>query len=91
MKQCVLSVLGFANADNEDGANSNNIFIIKDKKLFVPVVTLSKHLSKGFERSLYWNIYKTNSEDKNAIDDYRYFLQSNFVGVISLFALSKLK
>ena len=41
----------------------NNIFTIKDTKLYVPVETLSardnqklaKILSKGFERSVYWN------------------------------------
>ena len=41
----------------------NIIFTIKDTKLYVPVVTLSvkdtqkllKLLSKGFERSVYWN------------------------------------
>ena len=47
--------------------NSNNIiFTNKDTKLYVPVVTLSakdyqklsKLLSKGFARSLYWNEYK---------------------------------
>ena len=40
-------------------------FTISDTKLYVPVVTLkiednaklSKLLSEGFERSIYWNIY----------------------------------
>ena len=53
-------------------ANSDNIiFIIKDTKLYVPAVTLLakynqklwKRLSKGFERSVYWNEYKTKSEN----------------------------
>ena len=48
-------------------ANANNItFTIKDTKLYVPFVTLSakdnqklsKFLSKGFERSVYWNKHK---------------------------------
>ena len=40
-KQCVLSVFGATNADN-NGANSNNIiFTVKGIKLYVPVVTLS--------------------------------------------------
>ena len=30
MKHCVLSVLGVSNAENDDGANSDNIFTIKD-------------------------------------------------------------
>ena len=65
-KYCVLSVAG---NDNDNDGN-NIIFKIKDAKLYVPVVTLSardnqklsKILSKGFERSVYWNEYKTKSE-----------------------------
>ena len=45
---------------------------MKDTKLYVPVITLSakdnqnlsKRLSKGLERSVYWNEYKTESENK---------------------------
>ena len=63
-----------AGADNTN-ANPNIIFTIKDTKLYVPVVTLSarqnkklsKLLSKRFERSDYWNEYKTKSENKNTI------------------------
>ena len=59
MNHCVLTAAG---ADN-DHTNPNNIFTIKGKKLYVPVVTLaakdnqklSKPLTKGFERSVYWN------------------------------------
>ena len=67
---CVLSAAGADTAD----ANSNNIiFTIKDTKLYVPVATLSakdnqkllQFLSKGFESSVYWNEYKTKSENKN--------------------------
>ena len=66
---------------------------IKDTRVYVPVVTLSardnqklsKLLSKGFERSVYWNEYKTKSENKNTTNEYRYFLESNFVGVNGLF------
>ena len=55
-KYCVLS------ANGNDNVN-NIIFTIKDTKLYVPVVTLSvkgnwklsKLLSKGLERSVYWN------------------------------------
>ena len=47
-------------------------FTIKDTKLRVPVVTLIaknnrkllKHLSKIFERSVYWNEYKTKRDNK---------------------------
>ena len=73
------------------------IFTIKDTKLYVPDVTLSvkdnrklskfsKNLSKGLETSE-WNEYKTKSESKNAINEYRYFIESNFVGVNILFVL----
>ena len=48
---------------------------------------LSKALSKGFERSAYWNEFKTKSENKNATNGYRYFLELNFVGVNRLFVL----
>ena len=61
-KYCVLSVAGNDNADDNDNV-INIIFIIKDTKLYDPVVNLSardnqklsKLLSKGFERSVYWN------------------------------------
>ena len=85
-----------AAANNNTDANPNNIiFTIKDTKLYVPVVTLppkenqnlSKLLSKVFERSVYWNEYKTKSENKNTKNKYRYFLESNFVGVSKLFVL----
>ena len=76
-------------------ANSNITFTMKDTKLYVPIVTLtaidnqklSELLSKGFERSVYWNEYKTKSENKNTTNAYRYFLVSNFVEVNRLFVL----
>ena len=84
-----------AGADNTDANPDNIIFTIKDTKLYVPVVTLlaidnqklSKLLTKGFERSVYWNEYKTDSENKNTSQQYRYFPESNFVGVNRLFVL----
>ena len=84
-------------ADNVNGNDNGNniIFTIKDTKLCVPVVTLSardnqklsKLLSKRFETSVYWNKYKTKSENKNTTNKYRYFLESNFVEVNRLFIL----
>ena len=41
----------------------------------------SKLLSKGYERSVYCNDYKTKSEKKDMANEYRYFLESDFVGV----------
>ena len=50
---------------------------------------LSNFLSKGFERSVYWNEYKTKVRIKNTTNKFRYFLKYIFVGVnrlcISLF------
>ena len=54
----------YANSSDNDNDNVNNIiFTIKDTIAYVPVVTLlakdseklSKRLSNGFERSVYWN------------------------------------
>ena len=65
-KHCILSAL-----DNENynaNADSGNIILsINNTKLYVLVVTLpakenqkqSKLLSKGFERSVCWNDYRT--------------------------------
>ena len=87
-KYCILSVNGNDNVN--DNANANNIiFPIRDTKLYVPVVTLSgtdnqrfsKLLRNEFERSIYWNEYKTKSQNKNTTNKYRYFLESNSVGV----------
>ena len=46
-----------------------------------------KVLRKGFERPIYWNEYKANSENKNTKNKYRYFLSSSFVGVNKIFVL----
>ena len=36
---------------------------------------------------VYWNEYKTKSENKNTVNEYRYFLESNFVGANRLYVL----
>ena len=72
---CVLSTAGQENANDRD---HNIIVTIEDTKLYFPVVTLSardnqklsKLLSKGFKRSVYWNKYKTKSENKNITNEY---------------------
>ena len=96
-KYYVLSAAGNkSDNDNDNDDNSKNIiFMIKDTKLYVSFVTLSardnqklsKLLSKGFERSVYWNEYKTKSKNKNKTNEFRYFLKWNFVGVNRLFVL----
>ena len=93
INHCVLSTAG---ADNADADSNNIIFTMKVTKFYVPVVTfpakenqkLSKLFSKESERSVYWNEYKTKSENKITRDKYRYFLQSSFVRVKRLFVLT---
>ena len=69
-KECVLSTL------DDDAANPENnaVFVINDTKLYIPVVTLSKEdnkdfieqQNKGFQRSIYWNEYKTKELTEDA-------------------------
>ena len=71
------------------------VFIINDTKMYVPVVTLSKEdnedfieqQNKGFQRSIYWNEYKTKEINKNAdANVFKYInLDPSFQGVIRLF------
>ena len=82
MNYCVLAS---DDADNATGTSNNIIFTNKNTKLDVLVITfsekdiqkLSKLFGNGFERSVYWNEYKTKIEKKNMTN--RYFLESNFV------------
>ena len=75
-KECVLST---------DAGNA--VFIINDTKLYVPVVTLSKEdnkdfieqQNKGFQRSIYWNEYKTKEQTENVAAN-----NANIVRYISL-------
>ena len=83
-----------ANGNNNDNDN-NIIFTIKDTKLYVQGATLSsrdnqklsKYLRKGFEILVYWNEYKTKSENKNTTNKYRYSPELNFIEVSRLFVL----
>ena len=82
-KECVLSTDNDA-ADDDD----NPVFIINDTKLYVPVVTLSKEdnkdfieqQNKGFQRSIYWNEYKTKEKNENVDNNNN----ANIVRYISL-------
>ena len=92
-----------AGADSANVNSNSIIFTLKDTKLYVPVVTYQQktiknypnfsnkgfenYPSKGFQRPAYWSEYKTTSENKNTANEYRYFLESNFVGVNRLFVL----
>ena len=86
-KECVLST------DVGDA-----VFIINDTKMYVPVVTLSKEYNKdfieqqnkGFQRSIYWNEYKTKeiNEDADA-NVFKYInLDPSFQGVNRLFVMA---
>ena len=91
LKRTKYYVLPTAAVDNNVANSNNTVFTIVDTKLYVPVVTLlardnqklSNLLSKVFERSVYWN----ECENKNATNEYKYFLKSNFVGINKLIAL----
>ena len=74
------------------------VFIINDTKLYIPVVTLSKEdnkdlieqQNKGFQRSIYWNEYKTKeiNEDADA-NVFKYInLDPSFQGVNRLFVMA---
>ena len=86
-KECVLST--------DDG---NAVFIINDIKLYVPVVTLSKEhnkdfieqQNKGFQRSIYWNEYKTKEINENAdANVFKYInLDPSFQGVNRLIVMA---
>ena len=90
-KECVLS--------NQAGAA---VFIINDTKMYVSVVTLSKEdnkdfieqQNKGFQRSIYWNEYKTKElnafvDDNNPANSVRYInLDPSFQGVNRLFVMA---
>ena len=94
-KECVLSTDDDAAAAN---AANNPVFIINDTKLYVPVVTLSKEdnkdfidqQNKGFQRSIYWNEYKTKAQNENAdANVFKYItLDPSFQGVNRLFVMA---
>ena len=91
----VFSVAGNENDINNNDDANNIIFTIKDTKLYVLVVSLSardnqklsKILRREFERSVYWNEYKTKIENKNTTHECKYLLKLDFVGVNRLFVL----
>ena len=86
-KECVLST---------DAADA--VFIINDTKLYVPVATLSKEdnkdfieqQNKGFQRSIYWNEYKTKEKDEDGnANAVKYInLDPSFQGVNRLFLMA---
>ena len=90
-KECVLST---------DAGDA--VFIINYTKMYVPLVTLSKEdnkdfieqQNKGFQRSIYWNEYKTKEinatvDNNNPANSVRYInLDPSFQGVNRLFVMA---
>ena len=89
-KKCVLST---------DAGDA--VFIINDTKMYVPVVTLSKEdnkdfieqQNKGFQRSIYWNEYKTKEINENAdANVFKYInLDPSFQGVRRFFVMAYIR
>ena len=84
---------------SDDAAAGNNLtFQITDTKLYVPIVILStnytthltKLLSEGFKRSVFWNEYKVKRHTvaANANNHWSALLDASFEGVNRLFVLA---
>ena len=68
----------------------------KDKKLYVPVVTLSKEndiqlleqLKSGFKRPIKWNKYRLQMSAQNNNNNLNYLIDPTFANFIRLFLFS---
>ena len=78
---------------------TNSTFTITDAKLYVPIVTLSskdttklsKLLTEGFKRSVYWNEYKVIPEKIYAANEnIRILIDPSWQGINRLFVLAYL-
>ena len=78
----------YAGGDNIN--NRETTFQITSTKLYVPIVTLStkdnvnltKQLTEGFKRSVYWNEYKSKIETEADANNLKRFpLDASFQGV----------
>ena len=101
IENCVLTSAAIGANANATGANSATSKIT-DAKRYLPIVTLSaednvklsKLLSDGFKRSIYWNKYKVidnileESTDNNEEKYIRELLDSSYQGVKRLFVLA---
>ena len=90
MTHCGLSAGG---ADNTDVNSNNIIFTTTETKLYVPVVTSSAKYNQNYQNFLIKNLkYQCTGTNINkrikTAQEYRYFLELNFVGVNRLFALA---
>ena len=75
----------------------NSTFTITNAKLYVPIVTLktednaklSKLLTEGFKRSVYWNKYNVIPEKiYNANENIRILVDPSWQGINRLFVLA---
>ena len=101
IENCVLTSAAIGANANATGADSAT-FKITDAKLYVPIVTLSaednaklsKLLSEGFKRSIYWNKYKVIDNivvSINNANEEKYIrerLDASYQGVKRLFVLA---
>ena len=102
-KNCVLIGKSIREADYDVDPDvyqidnpENAIFEIKDTKLYVPVVTLSKEndiklleqLKSGFKRTINWNKYRSQMTIQPKNNNLNYLIDPTFMNVNTLFALS---
>ena len=73
-------VLSVACTDNNKANSNNTVFTIKDKKLCVPVFTLSAEDYQKLSKLL-------SKRSENTTNEYRYFLKLNIFRVSRLFIL----
>ena len=77
-------------------ANQNPIFEITERKLYVPVVTLSTkdnakllpQLKSGFRRTISWNKYLPKAELLRQNPNLNHLIEPSFQGVNRLFVLA---
>ena len=101
-KNCVL--INILTRDADYGADpivyeidnpENAIFQITDKKLYVPVVTLSKEnikllekLKTGLKKNIKWNKYRSQMSIQNNNNNLNYLIDPKFTNANRLFVLS---
>ena len=85
-----------ADVDPAIVAPSGATFKIKDMKLYVPVITLSKEndiklleqLKTGFKRTIKWNKYRSQMTIQSNNNNLNYLIDPTFTKVNRLFVLS---
>ena len=99
-KNCVLADMMRRNAGNNNNHSAivppiGLEFQIKETKLYVPVVTLSKEndiklleqLKSGFKRTIKWNKYRSQMSVQNNNNNLNYLIDPTFTKVNRLFVL----